>query len=92
MTRRLLCICVFFMLGLSVFAGDVAQFVDLGFSPDGRYYMFGQYGVTDKTWQGYAEIYTVDMDKNAFVPAGVFKSGPSAATAGKRVKPYLTNC
>jgi predicted secreted protein len=51
-------------------AGEVATFVDLGFSPDGKYYLFGQYGVTDKTLLPWAELFFVDVDKNNFVPGG----------------------
>ena len=65
------------------FAGDVASFVDKGFSEDGRYYVFGQYGKTDKTFQGYAEIYQVDIAANDYVDGGVFKINPTAVTADK---------
>ena len=47
--------------GLNLFAGDAAAFVDLGISSDGRTYAFGEYGKTDRQFQGYAEIYTVDI-------------------------------
>lgn len=64
-------------------AGDVASFVDLGFTEDGKYYFFGQYGKTDKNFQGYAEIYQVDIAENDYVDGGVFKIAPSAVTANK---------
>ncbi len=51
------------LLGFSALsAGDVASFVDKGFSEDGKYYVFGQYGKTDKKYQGYAEIYQPKLD------------------------------
>lgn len=65
-----------------LYAGDVAAFDDIGFSADGKTYIFGEYGVTDKTFQGYAELYAVDIDSNEFVSSGVFKTQASAATAG----------
>lgn len=68
---------------LTVYAGDVATFVDKGFTEDGKYYIFGQYGKTDKKFQGYAEIYQVDIAANDYVDSGVFKTKPSAVTAGK---------
>lgn len=75
---------LFLVLGLSfVSAGDVASFVDKGFSEDGKYYIFGQYGKTDKKFQGYAEIYQVDIAANDYVDSGVFKTKPSAVTADK---------
>ncbi len=63
-------------------AGDVAAFVDEGFSADGSIYVFGQYGSVDKTWQGYAEIYTVDIAENDYVDGAVFKTPASSKTAG----------
>lgn len=66
-----------------LYAGDVAAFDDIGFSADGKTYVFGQYGITDKSFQGYAELYAVDIDSNEFVPSGYFKTEPSSATAGK---------
>ena len=64
-------------------AGDVATFVDKGFSEDGKYYVFGQYGRTDKKYQGWAEIYQVEIAKNDFLESGVFKMKPTAVTADK---------
>ena len=71
------------LFSLSVFCGDLATFVDLGFSKDGKKYMFGQYGVTDSEIQGYAEIYIVDVEKNEYVEGGVFRRLPSKETEGK---------
>lgn len=65
------------------FAGDAAVLVDNGFSEDGAYYIFGQYGKTDKSFQGWAEIYTVDVAKNEYVDGGVFRIKPSVVTADK---------
>lgn len=53
-----------------LWAGDVATFVNLGFSPDSGYYMFGQYGVDTQTGTPYAETYVVDTRKNDFVRKG----------------------
>ena len=64
-------------------AGDVATFVDKGFSADGKYYVFGQYGKTDKKFQGWAEIYQVDIAQNDYVDKGLFKTKPSAVTSDK---------
>ncbi|MFA6856973.1 MAG: DUF2259 domain-containing protein [Treponema sp.] len=74
----LLAACLF-----SVSAGDAAVFVDTGFSSDGNVYVFGEYGKTDKTFQGWAEIYAVNIEKNDFVPDEIFRTKPSAVTAGK---------
>jgi predicted secreted protein len=53
-----------------LWAGDTASFVDLGFSPDGRTYMFGQYGVQAKTLKPWADLFVVDVPQNNFVPNG----------------------
>lgn len=58
---------------LMAFGGDVAVLKNLGFSADGKYFMFGQYGIDGQTKNPYAEIFTVDVAKNAFVPGGVSK-------------------
>ena len=50
-----------------IFAGDVAEYHDLGFSKDGEFFVFAEYGVNDKTFDPYAKIYTVDVKKNEFV-------------------------
>jgi predicted secreted protein len=57
-----------------LFAGDIAIFQNLGFSPDSRYYMFAQYGATEKTSLPYAELFVVDVPANRFVPKGVKKA------------------
>ena len=53
-----------------LWAGDTASFVDLGFSPDGRTYMFGQYGVQSPSLRPWAELYIVDVCNNNFVQNG----------------------
>jgi predicted secreted protein len=53
-----------------LWAGDLASFVDLGFSPDGRTYMFGQYGVQLQSLKPWAELYVVDVNSNNFVQNG----------------------
>lgn len=55
------------------FAGDVATFVNLGFSPDSNYYMFGFYGHDITSARPYAEIFVVDTRNNSFVSNGVFR-------------------
>ncbi len=73
---------LFFASAAFSFAGDAAAFSDIGFSEDGRTYIFAEYGKTDKSFQAYAEIYVVDVAKNDYVPGGVFRTNPSSATTG----------
>ena len=83
MKKIVLILITFLAASFNVFAGDVATFVDCGFSADGKYYVFGQYGKTDKKFQGWADIYQVDIEKNDYVDGGVFKIKPSAVTSDK---------
>ena len=53
-----------------MWAGDTAVFADLGFSPDGKIYMFAQYGVQSDTLRQWAELYIVDVANNSFVSDG----------------------
>ena len=54
----------------NMWARDVASFVDLGFSPDGKVYMFAQYGVQTGTLRPWADLFIVDVPKNDFVRGG----------------------
>jgi predicted secreted protein len=56
-----------------LFAGDVATFVNLGFSSNSAYFMFGFHGLDSNTGELFAEIYTVDVQANRFVPGGIQK-------------------
>ncbi|MDR3173928.1 MAG: DUF2259 domain-containing protein [Treponema sp.] len=64
-TAAALAIC-----GAALWAGDTASFVDLGFSQDGKVYMFAQYGVLASTLKPWADLYAVDVSQNNFVPGG----------------------
>lgn len=65
------------------FAGDVAKYKDLGFSADGSKFVFAQFGVIDKSFQAWAEIFTVDIPTNTYVKSAIFSINPSNATSGK---------
>lgn len=86
MKKLLLSGLIFVAAAFMTFAGDAAAFVDLGFSSDGKTYVFAEYGKTDHNFQGYAEIYTVDVAKNDFIDGGVFRTLPSSATTSKNGK------
>ena len=77
-------IAVSIFAGSSVWAGDSASFVDLGFSADGKVYMFAQYGIESRSLKPWAELYTVDVPKNIFVSGGVKKAvGKHPSDAGQ---------
>jgi len=62
---------IIIFLGVNcLWAGDTATFVDLGFSPDGRAYMFAQYGVQSGTLKPWADLFIVDVQRNNFVSGG----------------------
>ncbi len=76
MPRRaalLFCAALLLVPATKAVAGDLARFVSLGFSPDGAFYAFGQYGVENPESTPYAEVYIVDVARNAFVPGGVLR-------------------
>jgi len=53
-----------------LWAGDTASFVDMGFSMDGKIYMFGQYGVQLPSLRPWADLGIVDVTSNDFVSGG----------------------
>jgi predicted secreted protein len=72
MKKRSLFAAAFFLAALvPAFAGDVATFVNLGFSPDSAYFMFGQYGLDQAAGKPYAETFLVDGRRNDFVSKGI---------------------
>ncbi|MEL3906452.1 MAG: DUF2259 domain-containing protein [Treponema sp.] len=81
--RKVCTILILTVLTAAVYAGDIANFVNLGFSADGSKFAFGQHGLQDKTYRAYAEIYAVDIEQNSFLPNGIFKTSPSKQTEGK---------
>lgn len=71
MNRKVLTLLLIIICSVPVFAGDVADYVNLGFSDNSEYYMFGLYGIDYKSSNPYAEIYTVDVSGNKFAENGV---------------------
>jgi len=73
MRKKLALITLFLALASLLHAGDVAVFRNLGFSPDGRNFMFGQYGIDHSSRNPYAEVFAVDVVRNSFVSGGVLR-------------------
>ena len=61
---------ILFLAAQGLWAGYTASFVDLGFSPDGKTYMFAQYGVQSGTLRPWADLFIVDVPRNNFVSGG----------------------
>ncbi|MDM8546507.1 DUF2259 domain-containing protein [Candidatus Venteria ishoeyi] len=57
-------------------AGDAAQLEFIGFSKDGKYMAFEQYGIADGIGAPYSEIHLIDVAKNKYL-VRPFKTGPS---------------
>jgi predicted secreted protein len=72
--RIALAMCLLILPALSIYAGDSAVFVNLGFSDKSDYFMFAQYGVSSTP---YAETYVVETAKNIFVKNGTAKKSYS---------------
>jgi len=68
--KTFLCAVVLFICTPVLRAGDSAAFVDLGFSPDGKTFMFAQYGVQSGTLKPWADLFVVDVARNNFVSGG----------------------
>ncbi|WP_461246778.1 DUF2259 domain-containing protein [Treponema sp. R6D11] len=69
--KRVFILFIILLISVSaLWAGDTAVFVDLGFSSDGRTYMFGQYGVLAPSLRPWADLYIVDVVTNTFVQNG----------------------
>ena len=72
MNRKCVLVLILIFCSLTAYAGDVADYVNLGFSDDSRYFMFGLYGIEYDSSKPYAEIYTVKVAANTFADNGVF--------------------
>ena len=71
--------CVLALSASPLLAGDAAAFQNLGCAPDGRYFMFAQFGVRESGSLPYAQIFTVDVPRNRFVPGGTRKTTAKTA-------------
>lgn len=79
--KKIFAFTLFLFISAYIFAGDAAVFKDIGFSEDGLTYIFAQYGKTDKKYEAWAEIYTVDVVNNDFRRNEVYKKNPTKTTA-----------
>lgn len=72
-TRHVFVVLLLIAITGFAYAGDAARFVNLGFSPDSRTFMFAQHGIAAENGFPFAEIYTVDVPNNSFVSGGVVR-------------------
>ena len=77
--KKIIIVCFLLFCSLtSLFSGDSATFVNLGFSSDCRYFMFAQHGYIPATGTAYSEMFIVDVQNNNFAQGGVVKGEYSA--------------
>lgn len=80
--RKFFFITIFLVWSVcKLWAGDAASFVDLGFSPDGKVYMFAQYGIRSGSLKPWADLFVVDVPGNKFVSGGRISYEHSAPVA-----------
>jgi predicted secreted protein len=83
-------LCILVATPASLWAGDFSTLDFIGFSKDGKYLAFEEYGTADAAGYPYASVFFVDVEKNAFVskPFEVVIENESAteAAAIKRVE------
>ncbi len=56
------------LIAAPAFAGDIADFQSLGFSPDGSVYAFEEYGIQDGSGFPYSNIYFIDTKQDQYLP------------------------
>jgi predicted secreted protein len=56
-----------FLTAFAARAGDVAEMRPIGYSPDGRFFAFEQFGEQDGSGFAYAEIQVIDIETDTYV-------------------------
>ena len=69
--KKIVVVVVFLLCTSFIFSGDIAKYINLGFSSNSTYFMFGQYGISSEDTRAFAETYIVDISKNEFIGNGV---------------------
>lgn len=82
---------VFAFLPAEIFAGDYAHLNFIGFSKDGKYLAFEEFGTQDGSGFPYSNIYIVDVAKNSYAvpPVRIRIDNESATEAQARAKAKL---
>jgi len=83
-------LCALAGLPANLFAGDYSNLQFIGFSRDGKYLAFEEYGMGDASGYPFASVYFVDVEKNAFVGkpfrSVIEKDGATEPAAIKKVE------
>jgi predicted secreted protein len=70
---RLSAIALVLLTACAVSAGDVAEMRPIGFSPDGRFFAFEQFGEQDGSGFPYAEVQIIDTKTDTYLPGTPIK-------------------
>lgn len=70
--KKLSIVFLFLYFSSFLFAGDVSNFMNLGFSNDGKYFLFGEHGIVANNQKTYANMWLVNVVNNSFVKGGVY--------------------
>ena len=73
MRLRLALLLLLTVATVPALAADNAERAVVGFSPDGRYFAFEQYGVQDGSGFPYSEIFVIDLNTNKWVKGSPFR-------------------
>jgi len=88
--RYRFCLLAFLLIFLpagAALASDNSQFVPIGYSPDGRFFSYEEYGTSEKSRLAYSHIYVIDLVQNKWVlgtPVMYMALRPSEALADVR--------
>lgn len=76
LARRVLLASLVMALGplAPALAGDTAQFNAIGYSADGNYFAFEQFGIQDGSGFPYADVFIVDLLTDSFVGGSPFRA------------------
>ena len=69
--KKIVVIAAFLLCASFIFSGDIAQYINLGFSSNSKYFMFGQYGISSEDTKAFSETFIVDVSKNVFIKDGI---------------------
>lgn len=73
LTRVALSVAFVFSLLTSAFAGDRALLNAIGYSEDGRYFAFEEFGVQDGSGFAYSTIYLIDLAEDKWVEGSPYR-------------------
>ena len=82
----LLAFFAFVILPANIFAGDYATLNVIGFSMDGKYLAFEEYGVQDGSGFPYSTIFIIDVAKNSYAVPPVKKQTEKETVTGDAIR------